>query len=394
MKILVVHNHYQEAGGEDGMFESEATLLASKGHKVLRYTLSNDQIRRMNRFSLVSATLWNYSVYSEIRALIRRERPHVVHFHNTFPLISPSAYYAAKAEAVPVVQELANFRLLCSNALFLRDGRVCEDCLGKLIPWPGIAHGCYRNSRTASSVVVAMLTLHRALRTWVRMVDVYIALTEFARQKFIQSGLPAERVVVKPNFVSPDPGVGERKGGYALYVGRLSPEKGVDTLLTAWRRLAGDVPLKIVGGGPLAARVASAAREIPFVEWHGRQSRDEVLSAMRDALMLIVPSSCYETFGVVVVEAYAVGLPVIASRQGALAEVVVDGVTGTHFTPGDAGDLAGKVRWMVGNEARARDMGRAARREFKEKYTAERNYAMLMEIYERVVSSPHSRTRG
>jgi glycosyltransferase involved in cell wall biosynthesis len=392
MKILLVHNHYQEVGGEDSMFESETTLLASKGHKVLRYTLSNDRIRRMNRFSLVGATLWNYSVYSEIRALIRKECPQVVHFCNTFPLISPSAYYAAKAEAVPVVQRLDNFRLLCSNALFLRNGRICEDCLGKLIPWPGVAHGCYRNSRTASSVVVAMLTLHRALRTWVRMVDVYIALTEFARQKFIQGGLPADKIVVLPNFVYNDAGPGEGRGGYAIFVGRLSPEKGVITLLAAWKHLAGKIPLKILGDGPMAPMVASAAQGSGSVEWLGRCPKDEVRARMGDALVLIFPSVWYEMFPLVAIEGFEAGLPVIASDHGSLRSLVDDGRTGLLFRTGDQDDLVVKSSWILSHPVELNRMRREARAEFEANYTAERHYARLMEIYERVVSSPPSRT--
>lgn len=376
------------------MFESEATLLASKGHKILRYTLSNDQISHMNRLSLVGATLWNYSVYSEIRALIRKERPQLIHFYNTFPLISPSAYYAAKAEAVPVVQRLDNFRLLCSNALFLRDDRICEDCLGKLIPWPGIAHGCYRNSRTASSVVAAMLTLHRALRTWVRMVDVYIALTEFARQKFIQGGLPAGKIVVLPNFVYNDAGPGEGRGGYAIFVGRLSPEKGVITLLAAWQHLVGKIPLKILGDGPMAPMVASTAQRSGGVEWLGWRSKDEVRARMRDALVLIFPSVCYEMFPLVAIEGFEAGLPVIASDHGSLRSLVDDGRTGLLFRTGDQDDLVARLSWILSHPVELNRLRRAARAEFDANYTAERHYAMLMEIYERVVSSPHSRTRG
>lgn len=166
---------------------------------------------------------------------------------------------------------LHNYRLLCVNALFFREGRVCEDCLGCL-PWRGVVHGCYRDSWTASVVVAGMLAVHRALRTW-DLVDRYIALTDFARRKFLEAGLPPEKVVVKPNFVHPDPGPGEGRGGYALFVGRLSPEKGVGTLLKAWKRLGGKVPLKIVGDGPIAGEVRRAAERLSGVEWLGRKAR-------------------------------------------------------------------------------------------------------------------------
>lgn len=317
MRILLVHNYYQHRSGEEVVFDAEAKLLEARGHIVTRFTRHNDAVGGMGRLALACATVWNRAAYQEIRVLLRQKRPDIVHFHNTLPLISPAAYYATRAEGVPVVQTLHNYRLVCPNALLFRDGHVCEDCMGKFVPWPGVVHACYRNSRVASGAIATMLSVHRGMRTWTRMVNVYVALSEFAREKFIRGGLPTEKVVVKPNFVDLDPGVGERKGGYALYVGRLSPEKGLDTLLAAWQRVAGKVPLKIVGDGPLADRVASAAREIGDVQWLGQQSRDKVLALMRNAFALIVPSVWYETFALVVAEAYAVGLPVIASRLGA-----------------------------------------------------------------------------
>ena len=252
----MLHNHYQQPGGEDQVFEVEGALLEAHGHRVLRYTQHNDSVADMTRAELAKATVWNTVAYRELRTLIREEQPQVAHFHNTFPLISPAAYHAARAERVPVVQTLHNYRLICPSALFFREGRVCEDCSGKAVPWPGVAHACYRGSRSSSAAVAAMLTAHRVLGTWSRAVDAYIGLTEFARQRFVRGGLPAEKIVVKPNFVHPDPGAGGGDGEYVLFVGRLSEEKGVDTLLKAWKRPRVRVPLKIVGDGPLVPEVA------------------------------------------------------------------------------------------------------------------------------------------
>src|SRR5919107_3263037 len=319
MKILAVHNRYQRPGGEDQVFVDETALLETRNHRVLRYEVHNDQVKHVNRLTLAKDTVWNTSAYRELGALIRRERPHVVHFHNTFPLVSPAGYYAAKAEGVPVVQTLHNYRLLCPNALFFRDGGVCEDCMGKAITWPGVVHKCYRGSRAASGLVTAMLATHRTLRTWTDMVDVYIALTEFARRKFIEGGLPEERMTVKPNFVDPDPGPGTSEGGHALFVGRLSPEKGVDTLLAAWERLRGRVPLKIVGDGPLKGQVVAAADRHPWVVYLGHKRAEEVHDLMKDASVLIFPSGWYETFGRVAAEAFATATPVIAADIGAIA---------------------------------------------------------------------------
>jgi glycosyltransferase involved in cell wall biosynthesis len=379
--VLLLHNSYQQPGGEDQVFTAEGDLLEAHGHRVLRYTLHNDRVTKMGRHDLVKATVWNRVVYQELRVLIRRERPQVAHFHNTFPLISPAAYYAARAEGVPVIQTLHNYRLLCSNALFYRQERVCEDCLGKAIPWPGVLHACYRGSRAASGATVAMLTAHRALGTWKRAVDVYIVLSEFARRKFVQGGLPAQKIAVKPNFIDPDPGAGEGGGGFFLFVGRLSQEKGVPTLLRAWERLGNKATLKIVGDGPLAPKVAETAERYKKVEWLGRQPKDRVLVLMKDALALVSPSVCYENFPMVLAEAYAVGLPVIASDLGSMSSLVDHRRTGLHFRPDDSKDLAAKVQWAVSRPEESRRMRSEARAEFETKYTAQRNYRLLMEIY-------------
>jgi glycosyltransferase involved in cell wall biosynthesis len=382
MKILAVHNRYQQPGGEDEVFLAETTLLESYGHRVVRYSTHNDRVADMNRLALAGNTLWNTSAYQELRALIRRERPHAAHFHNTFPLVSPAGYYAARAEGVPVVQTLHNYRLLCPNGLFFRDGRACEDCMGKVVTWPGIVHKCYRGSRAASGLVTAMLTVHRALRTWTEMVDVYVALTEFAQSKFIEGGLPAGKIVVKPNFVYPDPGRGQGGGGYALFVGRLAPEKGTRTMLAAWDRLETRVPLKIVGDGPLKDQVVEVATRRSGVEWLGHRQVADVHALMRNADMLVFPSEWYETFGRVAAEAFAAGTPVIAANTGAAAELVEHGRTGLKFRPGDPEDLVTQVEWALSHSAELRSMREEVRAEFEAKYTAERNYRALMEIYE------------
>lgn len=382
MKVLMIHNRYQQPGGEDEVFLAEASLLESYAHRVVRYSTHNDRVAEMNRLALAGNTLWNSSTYQELRALIRQERPRVAHFHNIFPLISPAGYYAAKAEGVPVIQTLHNYRLLCPNAQFFRDGRVCEDCMGKVIPWPGVVHKCYRGSRAASAVVTAMLATHRASHTWTEMVDMYVVLTEFARRKFIEGGLPARKLTIKPNFVYPDPGPGEGRGGYALFVGRLSPEKGIGTLLEAWERLKEQIPLKVVGDGPLAELVASAASRYPYLEYLGYRSAEEVHGLLKEASVLIFPSEWYETFGRVAAEAFATATPVIAADIGAVAELVEHGRTGLRFRPGDPEDLAAQVGWFLSHPEEHSRLRSEARAEFEAKYTAERNYRTLMKIYE------------
>jgi glycosyltransferase involved in cell wall biosynthesis len=402
MKILLVHNAYKHRGGEDNVFSAERDLLVAAGHCVTTYLRHNDEIAVDGFFSsakLATKTIWSRESYRALGELLRESQPDIVHFHNILPLISPAAYYACVKAGVPVVQTLHNYRLLCPGGMFLRDGLVCEQCLGRSIPWPGIAHACYRGSRAATSGVATMLTVHRALRTWQHGVNVYIALTEFARRKFIEGGLPRERIVVKPNFVSLDPGVSVSRGDYALFVGRLAQEKGLDILLSCWRQLSNTIPLKIAGDGPLHDEMESFATRssLKSVSFLGRVSSGEILELMRGARFLVFPSLWFEGFPLTIAEAYACGIPVIASRLGAMGEIVEDGRTGLHFKSGDAADLAAKVEWAWAHEDQMGSMGIAARTEYESKYTAERNYQMLKKIYEsairfRVEATPENAT--
>ncbi len=389
-RILLVHNRYQQPGGEDAVFAAEAALLRRHGHEVVEYTEDNRRVAELSPMALAATTLWSRRARAHLARLLRQQRFDVAHFHNTFPLISPAAYYTVRAAGVPVVQTLHNYRLLCPNALFFRAGRVCEDCLGRALPWPGVLHRCYRGDRRASAVTAAMLALHRLLRTWTRQVDLYIALSEFARARFIQGGLPADRVIVKPNFIHPDPGPGEHAGRFALFVGRLSPEKGLDTLLAAWARPGARLPLVVVGDGPLAPQVSAAARP-GGVEWRGPLGRERVLALMQQAAVLVVPSRVYETT-LVIAEAYATGLPAIASDLASLAALVEPGRTGLLFTPGSADDLARCVAWAAGHPQALAEMSRHARAAYEGAYTAEHGYAALLDAYARAAA--HAASAG
>ncbi|MBD2072645.1 glycosyltransferase family 4 protein [Phormidium sp. FACHB-592] len=381
MKVLSIHNSYQIRGGEDESRESEERLLREMGHDVDVYEEDNDRIATLSNTQMALRTIWSTEAHEIVKQRLSNATYDVVHVQNFFPLISPSVHHAAQAAGVPVIQTLRNYRLLCPNALFFRDGQVCEDCLGKSIPYPGVLHGCYRESRTASAAVVAMLTVHRTMSTWTNAVDRFIALTEFARQKFIEGGFPAEKIVVKPNFVHPDPGIGTGTGGYALYVGRLSVEKGLDTLLAAWERLDQPIPLKIIGDGPLAEQVIEATQRMSSVEWLGRKPMSEVHALMGEAMFLVFPSKWYETFGRVAVEAFAKGTPVVAANIGAIAELVDAGRTGLLFHPSDPDNLAAQVNWLLSHPTTLAQMRQQTRTEFEAKYTAERNYKRLIEIY-------------
>lgn len=380
--ILLVHNFYQEAGGEDQVFSAEKALLTQHGHQVAAYTRSNHEVGRQSSLKTALDTFWSRQTMEDLHELIKTAKPSIGHFHNTFPLISPSAYTAMKSNKIPVVQTLHNYRLFCANALLLRGNNICEKCIGKRLAWPALIHACYRNDYSATAVAVAAYGLHRLLNTWIKQVDVFIALSEFAKTKFVSAGMPRERIVVKPNFVFPDPGYAAERGNYFLFVGRLAPEKGIETLIDAWSRIPGHVLLKVIGAGPLAAWLTERCAHLPNIEYVGAQTRLQVMEYMKRAKALIVPSQCYENFPMVVAEAYATGTAVIAADNGALAELVQHQQTGLKYAPGSSEALVEQIEWLLEHSQQAAQLRKAAREEFEMKYTAARNYQSLLTIYE------------
>lgn len=396
MKVLLVHNFYRQSGAEDTVFQAEKAMLQRMGHDVSSFVRDNNEINGMTRLSAAVATIWSQESRRELVRIIRESQPDVAHFHNTLMFISPSAYYACQEAGVPVVQTLHNYRLLCPSATFFRDGCVCEDCMRKTFPWPGIVNGCWRGSRTQTATVTSMLTLHRLLGTWHEQVDLYIALTDISREKFIKAGIPPAKIIVKPNFVDTDEfrgNSGTSTCRYALFVGRLSQKKGIETLLEAWKRIGQRLPLVIVGEGPMAWKVEEQAASRMGVEWVGCIHREKVIERMKQAELLIFLSVWFEGFPMTLVEAFSVGLPVIASRIGAIVEIVDHGRTGLNFEPGNAEDLAAKVEWILAHPEELSLMRRAARAEYKAKYAAERNYKMLMGIYETAIKHAREKSR-
>lgn len=389
MVILFVHNYYREPGGEDEGVRQERDLLAAAGHRIVEYNRSSIEIPvngLASRIRLGAGAIWSQRTFEDLGALLKREKPDVAHFHNIVPLISPSAYYACAEAGVPVVQTLHNYRLFCPAGTMLRRGHVCEDCVEHGLS-RSVLHSCYRESAVQTGTLALMLASHRALGTWARKVDCYIARTEFARHKFIQAGLPPEKIVVKPCFVDPDPGPRDGPGETVLFVGRLSPEKGLRTLIKAWEHLCGRVPLRIAGDGPLRPELEAEVRRrgIAGITFLGRLDGPGVLSELRRARFLVFPSEWYEGLPLAIVEAFACGVPVIASRIGSMVEIVEDGQTGCHFTPGDSEDLVAKVEWAWTHPKEVALMSPNARAQYEAKYTAERNYELLRRINQRAI---------
>ncbi|MEF2278525.1 glycosyltransferase family 4 protein [Deinococcus sp. YIM 134068] len=387
MNVLVVHNFYRQPGGEDEVFRAETRELARQGVNVHTFTVHNDDLRGHSAAGTARATIWNPAPARALSALVREHGIDVVHFHNTFQVVSPAAYRAVRGAGAAVVQTLHNYRLLCAAATLYRDGHPCGDCLGKTPPWPAVRHACYRGSRAASGVVAAMQTTHRLLGTYDRAVDLYITLTDQMRDVYVRGGLPGNKLVVKSNFLAEDPGVGGGDGSYALFAGRLTPEKGVRTLLTAWREsgLGERLPLRVVGDGPLAGEVEAAARSGSGVEFLGQRPHADVLELMRGARLLVFPSEWPEPFGLTLIEALATGLPVVAGHIGSAATLVEHGHTGRHFRPGDPADLAAQVRWLLDHPEDFAPMRGHARRAYEANYTAPANVRALLDLYRRAI---------
>lgn len=378
-------------GGEDHVYRDEGWLLEHNGHEVVRYERNNQTIDQFGSLELAKTTIWSRESFRAISDLIRLHRPDIAHFHNTFPLISASAYYAAHRAGVPVVQSMHSFRTVCPGTALLRDHAICEKCVGKRFAWPAVVHKCYRNDRKASAVTAISNAFHHLRGTWRNHVDRFIALTNHSRDKLIEGGVDQRRIAVKPNFVRPDPGCHdpgrlESRGEGAIFVGRLVPEKGIETLLAAWKMLGHDRPLQIVGDGPLRDLVLKAQEENQAIRWLGQLPFDQVLAAIGNARFLAFPSIWYETFGRSMIEAFATGTPVIASDIGSMRELVTDEHTGLHFRAGDPADLAAKAKRLFEDDDLFRNLGAAARKEFEQKFSAEKNYPMLMDIYEQAIS--------
>lgn len=401
MKILLAHNFYGSGApsGENIVYEAERDLLRARGHHVIEFTRHSDHIRSRGVAGLLQGALampWNPFSASALRRLILRERPEVMHAHNTFPLISPSVYSAAHGLGVPTVLTLHNYRIFCAAGIPLRDNLPCTECLDRQSTLPALRYGCYRGSRVATLPLAAMIGLHRSLGTWQRHVDAFIALTAFQRDKLVAAGLPDRRVHLKPHF-HPDPppplSWAEREHKVA-YIGRLGPEKGLKSLIEAWRQWGADAPhLEIVGEGPersVLEQAIAAAGLGGKIALLGQLSLASTQEHLARARLLALPSLCYEGFPMAIREALALGVPIAASNLGSIPCIVDDGRTGVLFKPGDERDLLRAVRALWSNAAGLERMSVAARVEFDAKYTAERNFTSLMEIYAAAMAQPRA----
>jgi glycosyltransferase involved in cell wall biosynthesis len=380
MRILQVHTRYREPGGEDAVVSAEAGLLARAGHEVVPYVAENPTGALPTATSL-ALSAWNPRAAIALRQAVRRVRPDVAHVHNTWYALSPSVVGALAAAEVPVVATLHNYRLLCANALLFRDGRPCEDCVGTN-PWPGVRHRCYRGSAAASAAAAGMIAANRALRTWNRHVRLFLALNDFARDRFVRGGLPAHKIRVKQNFVA-DPGPRRQPpsaSGTVLYVGRLSAEKGVATVLEAWRTELAVRPLEllVVGDGPLRAELERTAP--PNVRFLGRVAPSEVRHLMLSSRALLLPSVWYEGQPIAALEALASGLPVVASRLGGIPSLLELADERWLPAPGDPSSWS-QALGLLGDGAEVDRTGAQLRRRYEAHFSEQVGLRLLEEAY-------------
>lgn len=388
MNILLIHNKYKLRGGEDLVFESEGQLLAQHDHSVETLLFSNDQIKTpLDKLKSALGCVFNPTSRKIVINKISAFKPDIIHIHNFFHIASPSILYAARKHKIPVVMTLHNYRLICPSAILFFNNRIYEKSIHKTFPFDAIIKGVYRNSRLETAMVAFTTGIHKILGTWKTKVTRYIALTEFARNKFLDSSLkiPPHQIVVKPNFVEDfGANLSERENFY-LFIGRLSEEKGIFKLLDAARSLP-DISFKIIGDGPLKDEVIQAAQEHRNLEYLGFKQKEFIVEQLKKAKALLFPSVWYEGFPMTILEAFSCGTPVIASNLGGPGEIINDGINGLLFNWKDTNALGDAIKRLQGDPDFQQKLSVNARQAYDALYTPEKNYRFLLDIYKEAIA--------
>lgn len=381
MKVLMVHNAYQVRGGEDSVFENECSMLEGSS-KVDIYLENNDSISSIFSKLLASINVsFSIAVFFKFQKYLKRNSPDIVHVHNYFPKISPAIFYACKFSGVPVVHTLHNFRAICPTATLMYDGVVNETSTQKSSFWT-VPKKVYKDSYFGTAILALATELHKRVGTWKYAVDGYIALTQFSKEKYVEAGWPAEKLYVKPNFVTNPGVVSNSREKFALFIGRLSDEKGIGFLLEAFSK--SNLSLKLAGDGPLLDLVRNCQSD--NIEYLGRLSKEDVSARMKEASCLVMASTWYEGFPMVIVEAMAHGLPIVVPNLGNMASVVEHGVNGLHYVPKSSGDLLASIDVLVSNKEMNHKLSSGARSTYLQNYTEDINRAQLLDIYKQVIA--------
>lgn len=386
MKILIIHNHYLEKGGEDEVVNSEVRLLKEHGHKVIFYEKTNEYIEPLPFFKKSAFTLFELrfsrNVYKELNEIINTEKPDVAHIHNIFFCITPAVYFVLKENRVPIVQSLHNYRLFCLRGTFYNRGAVCEKCIDKRL-FEGILGKCWINSFFPSFFLAQLLDKKDY---FLKNIDSYIVTSQFSKNKFIELGLDASRLHLKTNFLTVESEGSIQDKNYALFLGRLVDYKGVETLMKAFE-ITPSLNLRIIGDGPLKDKVQKFATTHKNVEYLSRIDRDSVIREIKNSSFLIFPSECYENMPLVIIESFAFSKPVLASNLGAIKEFVIDGVSGVLFEPGNATDLSNKASYLFSLNKERLVMGKKANDIYLERFNKEKNYRDLIGIYSKTINA-------
>jgi glycosyltransferase involved in cell wall biosynthesis len=383
MKVLLVHNYTKgfATGGEGHVFEDEARLLEDHGHRVHKLICSNSEATEASFLGKLKAfwnASWSRDGYKRMHNAIKVFQPDIVHVHNFFLIFSPSIFKAAHDLNIPVVVTLHNYRLVSPCSQLLRNNQICELCVGRN-PWRIILYRCYKNSFFASLLRYRVYYLSKKIYGWDNYIDAYLSLTNFQKLKLQKSGFVSDKISVVPNFISdPISNFSSSSTGFgALFIGTVTHDKGIELLVEAWRNI--DYPLTIVGDGLLRRKFdGSLPKNVKFV---GLQSREKVLELLGGCAFLVMPSIWFEGLPLVILEAMAMGRPVVASGHGAMSEIVVDGYTGFHFTPGDADELRNKVHKLISNSDLRESFGINSRKLYEELYTSQVHYNNLVNVY-------------
>lgn len=387
MRVLVLHSYYRQSGGEESSIETDLKLMDYLGIDYNLFTEQNPQTSGGFPLKLALDTVWSKKAAARLRSHLSRNSYDLAHVHNTFPMLSGSVYHILKEFRIPVLHTLHNFRMFCTNGILFRHGHPCEECVVHKVPIHSFRESCYYRGAAANAVVAFEIGIHRILRTYERNVDTFLALSQFARNLFVRAGLPADQILVRPNCITPDPGEGDGGGGYGLFVGRLSENKGIMQLLAAWPLAATGSDLRIIGDGPLREAVEAAASRTPGVNYLGPQTRSVVLSQMKGARALVFPSISYEGMPMTILEAFAVGTPVVAHRLGTMAEMISPGVTGWLTDEASELSLARTIRGALLSDCSALDLRRCCRAEYERNYSGTAGAASLRAAYDHALRS-------
>jgi glycosyltransferase involved in cell wall biosynthesis len=381
MKILLIHNFYQISGGEDSVFKNEKELLQANGVDVDTYTVHNDSINSsLSKILIIFSSVFNVAMFFRFYKYLSESKPDIVHVHNFFPIISPSIFWVCKMKNIPVVHTLHNFRIVCPTATLMFDGKVTERSITHN-SWWAIKKAVYKNSAVGTASLAAMIEFNKRIGTWNRAVTKLIALTDFAKQKYIEAGIIEKNIIVKPNFVNDSMQPNFYKEKYAIFVGRISEEKGIENLLKTWEEI--DYPLIVIGDGPLREILLKNSNS--DVIYKGKLNKKQVLKLVSNAKFLIMASTWYEGLPMVLVEALSVATPCIVPRLGGMASVVKDDICGLCYQPNNVEDMRAKIQMLIDDQELAIRLSQGAYKEFMEHYTSNQNYRQLICIYKQAI---------